>query len=157
MSCIWNWGMCVSAVCNMVQPRYVCMCVCSIILYVCMYRMHVYMYVLCVYVCMSHIMQSHFEAALRVSHISTELTGVMGKRTRFQQKDIAQLILKVSTNNSETPPTSDPAHSPAADAQRFPREVALEDDTILDKINLTEPQNVGHLSLLQQAALLGWW
>lgn len=110
------------------------------------------------------LLQVYFENALQVSCISTELTGVLGKRTRFQQTDVAQLMLKVSTSSTHspesTPHSPESTHSP--DPQReggreFPREVSLDDDTVLDKIHFTQPQNLECLSSLQQAALLGWW
>ena len=37
-----------------------------------------------------------FQRAIKISNLSFELTGVYGKRTKFQQKDVAQLLLKVN-------------------------------------------------------------
>lgn len=100
-------------------------------------------------------MQEYFEKALTVTNISTELTGVLGKRTRFQQADVAQLTLKVSTDSTHSS-THCPDSTPNL-VGMFPREVSLDDDTVLDKIDFTQPQAVQHLSALQQATLLGWW
>ena len=86
--------------------------------------------------------------------VSTELTGVLGRRTRFQQTDVAQLVLKVSSS-----PTSSPAaegEGGGAGPGEFPREVCLDDDTVLDKISFTQPPSVYTLTPLQQAVLLGW-
>lgn len=39
--------------------------------------------------------QASFRKALNISNLTFELTGVYGKRTKYQQKDLAQLLLKV--------------------------------------------------------------
>ena len=38
---------------------------------------------------------------MQISNLTFELTGVYGKRTKFQQKDVAQLLLKVNKDNIE--------------------------------------------------------
>ena len=40
-----------------------------------------------------------FQKAIKLSNLSFELTGVYGKRTKYQQKDVAQLLLKVNTED----------------------------------------------------------
>lgn len=95
-----------------------------------------------------------FENALQAIGISSELIGILGKRTRFQQTDVAQLMLKVSI--SSTHGLAEP--QPQREGRReFPQEISLDDDTVLDKIDFTQPQTLECLSSLQQAALLGWW
>ena len=42
--------------------------------------------------------ERHFKAAKSCAHISVDITGVMGKRTRFQERDLAQLVLKLTLN-----------------------------------------------------------
>jgi hypothetical protein len=45
--------------------------------------------------------QQSFEKALKMSDINFELTGVYGKRTKYQHNDIAQLLLKVNKKTQE--------------------------------------------------------
>lgn len=91
--------------------------------------------------------------------------GALGKRTRYQQTDVAQLVLKVSSTSplAEQEGGASPAHSlgqaghGGGVAREFPREISLDDDTLLDKVNLTHPQAQECLNPLQQASLLAWW
>lgn len=77
------------------------------------------------------------------------LAGALGKRTKYQQTDLAQLQLSVSTGQY---------HSPEVGvATDLPREVAVDDDTLLDKVSFVVPQSVETLSAVQQAVLLGLW
>ena len=43
--------------------------------------------------------QKCFEKAYSVSNLNTDLIGAKGKRTKYQQVDVAQLILKVQKSN----------------------------------------------------------
>ena len=43
--------------------------------------------------------QESFKKAKELSDIQFELTGAYGKRTKFQQKDLAQLMLRVNKSN----------------------------------------------------------
>lgn len=79
--------------------------------------------------------------------------GVLGKRTRFQQTEIAQLVLQVTTAK----PSPQLAGRGGAEETDLPREVSMDDETILDKVSLTDAVPVVSLSSLQQAALLGSW
>ncbi len=38
----------------------------------------------------------YFKKSLKLSNINYELVGVFGKRTKYQQKDLAQLLLKIN-------------------------------------------------------------
>ncbi len=44
----------------------------------------------------------HFQKTFEMSGIDLELVGVYGKRTKFQQKDVAQLLLKVNRKMDES-------------------------------------------------------
>ena len=44
-----------------------------------------------------------------------------------------------------------------SESEQLPREVSLEDDTLLDKVSFRVPQSTAKLSGLQQAVLLGTW
>ena len=157
--------------------------------------------------------------------------GALGKRTRFQQTDLAQLLLKVSTGPSinsaaptpspegcvappspegcvappspegcvappspeggvappspegcvappspegcvappspegcVAPPSPEGGVAPpspegcvASHRAVLPREVSVDDDTVLHQLNFQEPQALESLSALQQAVLLGLW
>lgn len=92
--------------------------------------------------------------------------GALGKRTRFQQSEIAQLMLEVSTGDSHTPDGGATSrevdsHTPEGGATSLlPREVSLDDDTLLNEVEYTRSRDTLHLatlSPLQQATLLGWW
>ena len=88
--------------------------------------------------------------------------GVLGKRTKFQERDVAQLVLQVVTQPLNTirekhPPLSSSPHDTDMVAD-FPREVSLDDDTVLDKLKLAAAVPSSQtLEPLQQASLLGWW
>ena len=58
------------------------------------------------------------------------LTGLMGKRTKFQQKDTSQLLVLARSAGSETKEKKEGASRPAA--------LDLNDDTLLDSIAFTE-------------------
>ncbi|OAL47532.1 TPR-like protein [Pyrenochaeta sp. DS3sAY3a] len=58
------------------------------------------------------------------------LTGLMGKRTKFQQKDTSQLLVLARSADTETSDASDEASKPKA--------LDLNDDTLLESISFTE-------------------
>ena len=45
--------------------------------------------------------QVHTDSAQRVLGLSVELSGALGKRTRYQEKELAQLLLTVSTPTTD--------------------------------------------------------
>lgn len=112
--------------------------------------------------------QGYFEKASFLAHVSAQLTGIcgldvvgrevwsscdvgaLGRRTKYQQTDVAQLVMKVSTSPTHNP-KEDPKEGVAA---HFPKEVAVDDDTILDKISFKVTRPLDSMSGLQQAALL---
>ncbi|XP_076463689.1 tetratricopeptide repeat protein 27-like [Babylonia areolata] len=96
----------------------------------------------------------HVTKARKLASLDIELTGALGKRTRFQQDDKAQLIVKVTRNEEEHPllPVGlcDPEFSAAV-----PKSLLLDDDTVLDKIQFKDEETnvVTQLSPLEQALL----
>lgn len=42
-----------------------------------------------------------FESAYKASNLNIDLAGVIGKRTRYQQMDVAQLILRIQKSNEK--------------------------------------------------------
>lgn len=119
--------------------------------------------------------QECFKRALTLSNINFELVGVYGKRTKFQQKDLAQLLLKVNKSGEERTEENDAAvNSTSFDASEFearysnrdvdikslPQDVALNDETLLNKFKISNPEdekslvnNTKSLSQLEQAVL----
>lgn len=93
--------------------------------------------------------------------------GSLGKRTKFQEKDIAQLLLQVTVSDSgtthttppahSTPSQTTPTHSTPSQTASLPKDLALGDDTLLDKIEFTEQLPQLQLTPLQQAVVLGEW
>ncbi|TLD38805.1 TPR-like protein [Venturia nashicola] len=74
------------------------------------------------------------------------LTGMMGKRTKFQQKDVSQLVVlarsaedEVNGNEVEQQAT---AKEPGSDATStfVPKALNLNDDTVLESISFTKPE-----------------
>uniref|UniRef100_A0AAQ5XMP8 Tetratricopeptide repeat protein 27 n=1 Tax=Amphiprion ocellaris TaxID=80972 RepID=A0AAQ5XMP8_AMPOC len=101
--------------------------------------------------------REHIEKAQELSGLNINMTGALGKRTRYQQKYLAQLILEVKRKqdqpdqmNNEASPTPTPQAS-------LPKDYNLGDDTVLDEINLAEPDQyeLPDLSAEEQAVILG--
>ncbi|XP_023819122.1 tetratricopeptide repeat protein 27 [Oryzias latipes] len=99
--------------------------------------------------------KEHIRKAQELSGLSINLTGALGKRTRFQQKFLAQLILEV-TKNQDGPDQRVDEASPTPLAI-LPKDCHLQDDTVLDEINLAEPDSykLPDLSAEEQALILG--
>uniref|UniRef100_A0A7N6A1N5 Tetratricopeptide repeat protein 27 n=1 Tax=Anabas testudineus TaxID=64144 RepID=A0A7N6A1N5_ANATE len=85
--------------------------------------------------------KQHIKKAQELSQLNINMTGALGKRTRFQQKYLAQLILEVKREQCQRDQIKDD----------------LSDDTVLDTINLAEPNQyeLPDLSAEEQAVILG--
>ncbi|XP_023183765.1 tetratricopeptide repeat protein 27 [Xiphophorus maculatus] len=102
--------------------------------------------------------KEHINTAKELSGLHINMTGALGKRTRFQEKFLAQLLLEVkrqegkeeADQRSETSPTPTPQAS-------LPKDYHLDDDTLLDRITLAEPDlyQLPDLSAEEQALVLG--
>ena len=86
----------------------------------------------------------------------------MGKRTRFQEKNVVQLVLQVKRARDDAgcaePALADNADPVASDSVmglKLPHDVALDDDTVLERLALVDEQHVETLSATEQAMLLG--
>ena len=108
--------------------------------------------------------------------VSSSLTGVIGRRTQYQQVDIAQLVLEVATTGNHDNMDS---NKEDLNATVFPKvnyqcvclyvgglictyvqDVLLEDDTLLPHIKVTDPLHQAtptQLTSLQQAVVLAQW
>lgn len=100
--------------------------------------------------------KDHIKKAQELSGLSINMTGALGKRTHFQQKYLAQLILEVKREKEHPDQTEEASPTPTPQAS-LPKDYSLGDDTVLDKINLAEPDQyeVPDLSAEEQAVILG--
>ncbi|GMR42934.1 hypothetical protein PMAYCL1PPCAC_13129 [Pristionchus mayeri] len=97
-------------------------------------------------------------AALSISGLRLELTGRMGKRTRYQQKELAQLVLDLTSSSAYG--ALSPEEEDCDEEEDVPVIVANQDDTLLQKVTLTGEESAGppppltslHLALLLAAA-----
>ncbi|XP_078129351.1 tetratricopeptide repeat protein 27 [Sander vitreus] len=99
--------------------------------------------------------KEHINKAQELSGLDINMTGALGKRTHFQHKYLAQLILEVKRKQpGQTDDEASPTPTPPAS---LPKDYSLGDDTVLDKINLAEPEQyeLPDLSAEEQAVILG--
>lgn len=116
----------------------------------------------CGYTCLTYYEYSqakeHFTKAREMAGLDIILTGALGKRTRYQQDFLAQLILDVKRKEEVAVPEAETEATPAPTPLSFlPKDHALTDDTVLNKINLAEPEEheLPDLSGEEQAVILG--
>ncbi|KAM9808803.1 tetratricopeptide repeat protein 27 isoform X2 [Syngnathus typhle] len=98
--------------------------------------------------------KEHIKKAQELSMLDINTTGALGKRTYFQQKYLAQLILEVKRKENPDQCVASPSPTPQA---LLPKDCNLGDDTVLDKIHLAEPEQyeVPELTAEEQAVILG--
>ncbi|KAL9953055.1 hypothetical protein ACROYT_G040407 [Oculina patagonica] len=99
--------------------------------------------------------REHFSAAQSSLGLQVELSGALGKRTMFQEKDHAQLVLLVQREENVSAIPADES----TEMSNLPRDVALNDDVLLNKIKFKDTDiqqsNQTVLSGLDQAVILG--
>uniref|UniRef100_A0A8P4KMZ3 Tetratricopeptide repeat protein 27 n=1 Tax=Dicentrarchus labrax TaxID=13489 RepID=A0A8P4KMZ3_DICLA len=101
--------------------------------------------------------KEHIKKAQELSGLNINVTGALGKRTRFQHKYLAQLILDVKRKQGQSGETDkEPSPTPTPQTS-LPKDYSLGDDTVLDNINLAEPDQyeLPDLSAEEQAVILG--
>ncbi|CAD5118790.1 DgyrCDS7469 [Dimorphilus gyrociliatus] len=81
----------------------------------------------------SSLARENFMEAVKQSGLKCELTGVMGKRTRFQTSEKSQLVLKIKRLSDD-----DEDNMPVIDLSALPIDCQLNDEAVLDKMNLLE-------------------
>uniref|UniRef100_A0A668AGD3 Tetratricopeptide repeat protein 27 n=1 Tax=Myripristis murdjan TaxID=586833 RepID=A0A668AGD3_9TELE len=102
----------------------------------------------------------HIQRAKELSGLEMNMTGALGKRTRFQQNFLAQLIMEVHRKVDQPDQTGgtdgDASPTPTPQAS-LPKDHDLGDDTVLNQIKLAEPDQyeVPDLSAEEQAVILG--
>ncbi|CAL8078886.1 unnamed protein product [Calicophoron daubneyi] len=82
-------------------------------------------------------------------NLSINFTGALGKRTRFQQSDVANLLLKVDR-------PSDSSETSKMECSALPKIVSLNDDTLLNSVLFTgdESKHFPVLSVYEQSLIL---
>ncbi|XP_030642227.1 tetratricopeptide repeat protein 27 [Chanos chanos] len=102
--------------------------------------------------------KEHFQKARQLSGLDVNMTGALGKRTRYQENFLAQLILDVKRkeDSSITESESDLTPSPTP-KDLLPKDHELGDDTVLNQINLADPteHQLPDLTAEEQATILG--
>ena len=77
------------------------------------------------------------DLATKARKFDFAITGLMGKRTKFQQKDTSQLVVLARSAESETNGTSGDGKTSAPGASN-PKNLDLNDDTLLESISFTQ-------------------
>ncbi|CAI9720980.1 repeat 27 [Octopus vulgaris] len=103
--------------------------------------------------------KERFLSAANMAHLNVSLTGALGKRTRFQSKDVAQVLLEVKrTQPDETEAQLLELHVPAVklNASLLPKNLSHNDDTVLENIEFSEISEPDlQVNQLEQAIVLG--
>lgn len=95
---------------------------------------------------------SHLDEAKRLLSADLEVTAFLGKRTKWQQKPLPQMALKITLGKSEALPAAGATHSSTS----LPTLLQLDDDVRLEKITFESDEDNRTLalaSLVQQLVL----
>jgi tetratricopeptide (TPR) repeat protein len=106
-----------------------------------------------------------FLRAARATGLRYELTGALGRRTKFQQTDLTQLVLLAESRARSAEGVGEEIRSGATEstaddlAKKLPETLALNDDTLLERTEFTSSNpaapgsHLGHLDPSNQPAL----
>ncbi|XP_056333284.1 tetratricopeptide repeat protein 27 [Danio aesculapii] len=114
----------------------------------------------CSYICLTyyeyHRAKEHLQTARDLSGLDVNMTGALGKRTRFQENFLAQLILDVKRKDNSPFYNSESPSSTPTRKELLPKDHQLSDDTVLNQISLAEPSEheLPDLSAEEQAFIL---
>ncbi|XP_059157510.1 tetratricopeptide repeat protein 27-like isoform X2 [Physella acuta] len=94
----------------------------------------------------------HFATAKKLAGLEIVLTGAMGKRTRYQEEDKAQLVLKVSREGE-----NGNCDVNFLKSSSLPKDLPLNDDTVLNDIKFADDSIADSVQLtpLEQALVIG--
>lgn len=106
--------------------------------------------------------KENVKMAKTVSGFSYALSGALGKRTRFQQNDISQLVVFAKSKESDDPQSKttedleEVMKNSKLENGNAPTALGLNDDTLLESISFkkTESEKVGNLALPPELATL---
>ncbi|XP_073943570.1 tetratricopeptide repeat protein 27 [Choristoneura fumiferana] len=90
--------------------------------------------------------EEHLNKARELAGLKLELTGVLGKRTKWQQTTLPQLALTSSLDATVDRPSAEQSHG----AAELPRDIELQDDVRLNKIQYLEEISQAELPSLEQ-------
>ncbi|GJE87502.1 TPR-like protein [Phanerochaete sordida] len=74
-----------------------------------------------------------FVKAAQATQLEYELTGALGKRTKFQQNDVTQLVLLAESRKRETDSAPVQDDTSATESKNLPETLQLNDDTLLER------------------------
>ncbi|KAI8870210.1 TPR-like protein [Ramicandelaber brevisporus] len=105
----------------------------------------------------THQANQHITQASRFANFAWKVTGALGKRTKFQDVDVAQLVVEAHSTKDTTA-----AQAPSGDAAAVesagvvPSNLAHEDDAMLENIKLADDTSLGmkNLDPIHQCILL---
>ncbi|XP_034190160.2 tetratricopeptide repeat protein 27-like [Osmia lignaria lignaria] len=89
--------------------------------------------------------EKYLELAIEAAKLNLKLEGVLGKRTKYQQEDKAQLFLKVDTGDNQFP---------SRDCKDLPKSLELNDDVRLEHIKFAENIKNVQLGTIEEAIIL---
>ncbi|KAJ8725891.1 hypothetical protein PYW08_004074 [Mythimna loreyi] len=94
--------------------------------------------------------EEYLRRARDLAGLKLELTGILGKRTKFQQTIIPQLALSSELDSNIERPSAEESHGGA----QLPPDLELQDDVRLNKIAYTEAISQAELPSLEQIVCL---
>lgn len=89
--------------------------------------------------------EEYLEHAQSIAGLKLNLEGAMGKRTKYQQEEKAQLYLKVEINKDIFP---------SIDCEDIPKSLNLHDELRLERIEFSEHKEETQLGALEEAIIL---
>ena len=99
----------------------------------------------------------YIEKAARIVGIQIQETGVMGKRTKFQQRDLPQFTLNFIKERSNGVKEDNTIERERENdecirehEQNLPKDLKLDDEVRLDKIKFVNQRDIPELSKIEQ-------